>query len=91
MHETTICRCEEVTLETILNRVQAGTCTAKGIKLATRAGMGSCQGRTCRPLIDQLLRNLFPTQTTPALSYRAPVRPTLLSDLAAEALQKKRL
>ena len=89
MHNTTICRCEEVTLETILKRMQNGACTFKGIKLATRAGMGNCQGRTCRPLIEQLLRDMFPARTVPAWSYRAPIRPTLLVDLATEALPEK--
>lgn len=79
-----ICRCEEVSLQTIQSTITEGACTAKEIKLRTRAGMGICQGRTCRPLIDQLVQSVFHSLIPEAslLSCRLPVRPILLSDLA---------
>ncbi|WP_400163611.1 (2Fe-2S)-binding protein [Brevibacillus sp. TJ4] len=82
MAELMICRCEEVTLDSILDCVQQGACTAKEIKLRTRAGMGICQGRTCRPLIEGMLASLFPAAPV-RMSCRSPIRPTLLCDLAA--------
>jgi bacterioferritin-associated ferredoxin len=77
-----ICRCEEVTLHTIKKTMNDGAQTSKEIKLRSRAGMGICQGRTCRPLIDQLIssttRNSRPT--IEGLAYQIPVRPTLIKD-----------
>ena len=81
MEETIICRCEEVKLGSIQTCIRRGACTAKEIKLQTRAGMGMCQGRTCRPLIDSLLSGFVSASSPTILSYRSPVRPILLSDL----------
>lgn len=84
MDHTILCRCEEVTLQMILEAIAAGACTAKEIKLRTRAGMGICQGRTCRPLLDRMVQSSVqsPAPEDGALSCRFPVRPLLLSDLA---------
>ena len=49
--ETMICRCEDVTREMILKCIAEGYETLDEIKRVTRAGMGPCQGRTCRQLI----------------------------------------
>ncbi|MET3698952.1 BFD-like [2Fe-2S] binding protein [Bacillus oleivorans] len=54
MKDMIICRCEEVTLYDILEHLSSSQ-TSKEIKLKTRASMGICQGRTCRPLIDSLV------------------------------------
>jgi hypothetical protein len=55
------------------------------VKRLTRAGMGSCQGRRCREQVGALLalgsgRELC---KVPHATYRAPVRPLPLSQLAA--------
>ncbi len=42
--ETIVCRCEDVAFEAL-----AGAESARAAKLATRCGMGSCQGRVCGP------------------------------------------
>ena len=52
---TILCRCEDLTRETILDCSKAGYCTIDEIKRVTRAGMGPWQGRTCRMLIAQEL------------------------------------
>lgn len=46
---TIVCRCEDVTLETL-----AGTSSARQAKLYTRAGMGPCQGRVCGAALEFL-------------------------------------
>ena len=56
--ETLICRCEEITLGDIKRAVQNGFGTAAIVKKATRAGMGHCQGRTCGPMILEILAAL---------------------------------
>lgn len=46
-----VCRCEDVTLGEIRRAVREGATTMDEIRRVTRAGMGPCQGRTCRLLI----------------------------------------
>ena len=51
-----ICRCEEITYGEIKQAIREGARTIDGIKRMTRAGKGLCQGRTCRAVIIQILR-----------------------------------
>ena len=53
---------------------------------ASRAGMGLCQGRGCRPIVAGLLaaRTNHAITDVPLASYRPPVRPLPLSALATE-------
>ena len=43
-----VCRCEEVTVGDIKRAIAAGADSLKAIKMRTHAGMGVCQGMTCR-------------------------------------------
>jgi NADP-dependent aldehyde dehydrogenase len=46
--ETTVCRCEEITVDQIIEaREDLGARDARTLKSFTRAGMGWCQGRVC--------------------------------------------
>ena len=56
---TILCRCEDLTREDILKCIQDGYRTIDEIKRVTRAGMGPCQGRTCRMLIAQELSSYY--------------------------------
>ena len=78
-----ICRCEEVTEAEIRAAIRSGARTVKEIKRWTRAGMGICQGRTCRRLIERILAEelgLKPSEVEIS-SYRQPVRPVSLKSL----------
>jgi NAD(P)H-nitrite reductase large subunit len=75
-----VCRCEEVTLGELRALLAEGVATAHGLKLFSRAGMGMCQGRTCRPLIEALVGQAATSERPSA--YRMPVRPVLISDVA---------
>jgi NADPH-dependent 2,4-dienoyl-CoA reductase/sulfur reductase-like enzyme len=68
--DTIVCRCEDVPMSAI----QPGS-SARQTKLATRAGMGSCQGRTCGPALEQLFGMSRDT-------VRVPVAPTSIGVLA---------
>ncbi len=69
-----ICRCEEVTKEEIEQAIGEGATTLGGIKRRTNAGMGLCQGRTCRKLISSMLTGkVEPKDIIPPTS-RPPVR-----------------
>lgn len=82
-----ICRCEEVSLNAIVSTVEKYNCSSREVKLRTRAGMGYCGGRTCRPLIEQLVQEAtkIPLKNESDLSYRPPVRPVTFGDLGGES------
>ena len=79
-----VCRCEEVTKDEIIAAIQAGDSTIDAIKRRTRAGMGFCQGRTCRRLIAQILSaySNLPLSETLESSIRVPVGPLSLKLIA---------
>lgn len=83
MKDLIICRCEEVTLADLEETAKKYDCTARELKLRTRAGMGFCGGRTCRPAVDKVLTNLTKENPTDAIPLKVapPVRPLSLSDL----------
>ena len=78
-----MCRCEEVTYEMLVDTARNHNCTARELKLRTRAGMGYCGGRTCRSMIDKIAETMENTENHKqvSLKYQAPVRPITFSDL----------
>ena len=69
-----VCRCEEVTLAEIRRAIAEGADSVRDVKLRTHAGMGACQGMTCRRAVERILReegiDPRPCETT----QRFPVR-----------------
>jgi NAD(P)H-nitrite reductase large subunit len=53
--KTVICRCEDVTLEEILEAIRSGLTTMAELKRILRCGMGQCQGKSCGLLIAQVI------------------------------------
>ena len=82
--ETIICRCEDVTREMLHDCFADGFQTLDEIKGATRAGMGPCQGRTCRHLIITEISRTYgiPIENAPITTFRPPVIPVSLGVLA---------
>ena len=82
--ETIICRCEDVTRERVLECIVNGYNTLDEIKRVTRAGMGPCQGRTCRNLIAAELSRAYsvPMEDVMLTTFRPPVIPISLGVLA---------
>ena len=77
MDEKYICRCEEVTETEIREAIRAGARSVVEVKRWTRAGMGICQGRSCRRLVERILAEelgLKPEEIEVS-SFRQPVRP----------------
>ena len=75
--EELVCRCEEVSREAIEEAIRDGATTLDAVKRRTRAGMGLCQGRTCRRIVSSLITEI---SAKPALvlsppTARPPVRP----------------
>jgi len=80
---THICRCEEVSEQEIRQAIADGATTVNGVKRRTGAGMGLCQGRTCRRLIVNLIAaetGLSPGEIETA-TFRPPVRPVTVEAL----------
>lgn len=88
--EVHLCRCEQVTKGTVARTqgfyVQPGF--PDEVKRFSRAGMGMCQGRLCRPIIAGALAELNggAVDTQPLAAWRPPVRPLPISALATEDL-----
>ncbi|MCL2367113.1 MAG: (2Fe-2S)-binding protein [Oscillospiraceae bacterium] len=83
-NEIMICRCEDVTKADILQCIADGYHTLDEIKRVTRAGMGPCQGRTCRQLIAAELAKHYGVSMEDVLmtTFRPPVKPISLGALA---------
>lgn len=63
--DTIVCRCESVTRARIVAYADA---SSRGMRLATRAGLGACQGRTCGRTVEQLVGGDVDFDRRPVLS-----------------------
>ena len=79
-----ICRCEDMTRQALLDVIAEGYETIDEIKRVTRAGMGPCQGRTCRQLIAGELSRIYgiPMEEVLMPTFRPPVCPISMGILA---------
>lgn len=84
-NDCVVCRCEDVQLSEILQAIhQDGAVSPQEVKMLTRAGKGMCGGRACGNVVSRVVA----AETGIAVEQlvwtrsRAPVRPTLLSDVA---------
>jgi len=81
--EAVVCRCEDLTMGDIRKAISEGHDTPGAIKRALRVGMGNCQGRTCGPMLHDIL-SLYarkPGREIPPFSVRTPVKPVPMSTL----------
>ena len=72
--DTVICRCEDVAL-----RQLQGFASARDARLATRCGMGACQGRICGTALAELA---LACAESPGADRRPPLFPARLATLA---------
>jgi NADPH-dependent 2,4-dienoyl-CoA reductase/sulfur reductase-like enzyme len=83
--ETMVCRCEEVTAESIVQAARLGCTGPNQLKSFSRCGMGPCQGRLCGLTVTEILsreRHKSPEE----IGYyrtRFPIKPLTLGQLAA--------
>jgi NADPH-dependent 2,4-dienoyl-CoA reductase/sulfur reductase-like enzyme len=83
---TMLCRCEEVTAGQVRTALKGRPHIGPdGVKIATRAGMGPCQGRQCGLSLTRLVAEVH--GSTPAdigfLRIRPPLKPLTLGELAS--------
>jgi thioredoxin reductase/bacterioferritin-associated ferredoxin len=84
--DTLVCRCENVSSETLDAAIDAGCDTLGAVKRKTRLGMGPCQGRYCVPVaLSQLAsrRGRAPEEFDFA-APRPPLRPLSLAELSGD-------
>lgn len=80
--DTLLCRCEEVPYGSLRKtRAAYGDAGLRSLKLATRAGLGMCQGRICGRTVEELLGATPDGASTDRRPIAVPVR---LGDLASE-------
>ena len=72
-----VCRCEEVTVGEIRNAIRAGARSVNSIKRRTRAGMGSCQSRSCFQHVARILADELgiPLSEIQGVTSRPPIQP----------------
>ncbi|MEM7205252.1 MAG: FAD/NAD(P)-binding oxidoreductase [Planctomycetota bacterium] len=85
--DTVVCRCEDVTLAQLRAGVAVHGAELRAAKMATRAGMGPCQGRVCGALVEDLLRHRLGAPAAPlrAPVVQAPIKPVALETMAFRA------
>lgn len=81
-----ICRCQDVTEDEIIAAIRQGATTIDEIRRLVRAGMGSCQGRTCRRLVSQVISRELKTPAADIYppTFRPPNRPVSFELIMAE-------
>lgn len=86
MSDQLICRCEEITEDCIKEAISEGASTIDGVKKRTRAGMGLCQGRTCRRIVARIIEEETGKELARILppTSRAPVRPLQIGLIEGE-------
>ncbi|WP_158240822.1 NAD(P)/FAD-dependent oxidoreductase [Telmatospirillum siberiense] len=73
---TIICRCEGTSVGSVRNALADGYRSPAAVKLASRAGMGLCQGRTCEAGLRAIVEAAgLPPADFPPGTVRLPLRP----------------
>jgi D-hydroxyproline dehydrogenase subunit alpha len=87
--DTWLCRCEEVSFGQVKAALAQGATDLHQVKLATRAGMGYCQGRFCSVLIAPLISQATgrPLSEMQPFTVRPPMQPVPLKVLASGWLE----
>ncbi len=81
---TIICRCEDVTYGEVKKAIVSGLLIPGDIRKYTRAGMGSCQGRTCQRLLMQMLKEYSDSCeiAEDTINIRTPIQPISITELS---------
>ena len=79
---TTVCRCEEVTMGDLRQAAAHGAADINDLKRRTRMGMGHCQGRLCGQVANEALwQATGRAQTRDRFSSRIPAKPLAMENL----------
>ncbi|MFO7867022.1 MAG: FAD/NAD(P)-binding oxidoreductase [Candidatus Aminicenantes bacterium] len=85
--DTIVCRCENIDMKSIKNAVDMGCHNPNALKVSTRCTMGPCQGRTCAPVIYDILQTLCSKnpEEMGLFSVRPPFKPVSIRALNRQA------
>jgi len=94
-----VCRCEEITEDTIIDLIKKGYTTINEIKRITRLGMGPCRGNQCRSVVENLLKKYADKTGEDVLNiklkrrtiYRAPTKRITLGEASRLRFSQKEL
>ena len=86
--DTLLCRCECITKAEVDTAMREDVLDGEinALKLATRAGMGHCQGRLCAPFLN-LLTATNGFEASQAFTARMPAKPVPIRDLLSLSKQ----
>lgn len=82
--DTVVCRCEDITMGAIREGIVDGFTSARALKTAVRTSMGNCQGRTCGPVIYDIL-SILGKQSPESIGpfhTRPPLKPVSIQALS---------
>ncbi len=81
--DVAICRCEDITVADIKEGIAAGYNTPRALKSGMRVSMGNCQGRTCAPVIYDILNAITgqSPEKTGLFKVRPPLKPVSIEAL----------
>jgi NADPH-dependent 2,4-dienoyl-CoA reductase/sulfur reductase-like enzyme len=84
--DTTLCRCEEITVGEAMAAIREGATSPNEVKAWTRTGMGRCQGRMCGPTLAHLIGQTTGTSIAElgVFTPRPPTKPVTLGALINE-------
>lgn len=83
--KTLLCRCEDVTLDEVLDAVRAGHRDIESVKRYTGFGTGWCQGKQCVVACARVLADATGEAPELPITPRPPLHPVPLGLLAALA------
>lgn len=81
--DTVICRCENVSLQTVEDAIADGNPSIGTVKRRTRLGMGACQGRYCVPVAAAMIakRDSCPIGEFSYFAPRLPLKPISIANM----------
>ncbi|WP_324613587.1 FAD-dependent oxidoreductase [Agromyces kandeliae] len=79
---TIVCRCEAVTRRAIAERADV---PLRAMRLATRAGLGPCQGRTCGRAVEAIVAEAGGAPASVGFDRRPVLAPVRIGEVAALA------
>lgn len=90
--DTIICRCESITLGELRSQLQENPhiVSADAAKLATRAGMGMCQGRFCSENVARVVAEQRGMMLADVGTFhvQAPIKPTMIGRLQQAVVEE---
>lgn len=82
------CACERVPVSAVREAVATGLEDLSSIKIVTRCGMGSCQGRYCEPVVGRVIAEQHHATPRGGLTQKVLARPMDVAELVPEALAR---